>query len=270
MDNPLGQKSEFPTQYAPEVLYRVPRNRADFGSTVFRGADRWVCYEVSWLNADGTPQAGIGTLAVPAHSTFLVESKSLKLYLGSFSFESFESPQGLANRIQSDLSTLLECGELSFECAPLVANSLGEIATARGDCIDHLSAPTTATTTPSPSLLRCAEGMVTEALHSNLFRSLCPVTAQPDFATVEIVYSGSPITPQSLLQYLCSFRNAAGFHEHCCEQIFHDLTKHCNPRELVVSCYFTRRGGIEINPYRTSAVTTSLGALPTSRRMLRQ
>jgi 7-cyano-7-deazaguanine reductase len=270
MENPLGQKSAFPTTYAPEVLYRVPRNRSDLGGAAFNGVDRWVCYELTWLDLLSTPQAAVGQLLVPANSPYLVESKSLKLYLGSFSFEAFKNEAQFCARVQRDLSTLLVCPELSFEILSPSHPALRLIQDPEGRCIDHHTAPTRDSAMPSPEYLQCESGTVSEVLHSNLFRSLCPVTAQPDFATVEVAYSGAKISEQSLLQYLCSFRNAAGFHEHCCEQIFFDLSQRCKPSELTVSCYFTRRGGIEINPFRTSLAVAPGGLSPTGRRMIRQ
>jgi 7-cyano-7-deazaguanine reductase len=270
MENPLGKKSEFPAQYCPEVLYRVLRNRSDLGGTQFHGFDRWICYELSWLDTNGTPQAGIAELMVSADSRYIVESKSLKLYLGSFSFERIDCAESLAARVMQELSTLLESKGLTFQVFPLDAAFATTIGTPFGRCIDGHIAATTPDMVPSHNLLRCTDEKRSETLFSNLFRSLCPVTAQPDFASVEICYTGSKIVEQSLLQYLCSFRNAAGFHEHCCEQIFHDLTRVCRPSELTVTCNFTRRGGIEINPVRASSAAASLRAAQQHRRHVRQ
>ncbi|NDC37185.1 MAG: NADPH-dependent 7-cyano-7-deazaguanine reductase QueF [Proteobacteria bacterium] len=270
MENPLGKQSGFPPLYCPEVLYRVARNREDLAGMGFFGFDRWVCYELSWLDRAGTPQVGIGQLIVPASSPYIVESKSLKLYLGSFSFESFGSPGELAGRISADLTGLLATEELRFELRPLTHLAALHISAPMGRSIDLHQAPVIRTSAPAPELLRCDSEMVTETLHSNLFRSLCPVTAQPDFASVEIHYSGRKIEEQSLLQYLCSFRNAAGFHEHCCELIFYHLSTVCTPETLRVICNFTRRGGIEINPHRYSRLLSESPDTPAERRFVRQ
>jgi 7-cyano-7-deazaguanine reductase len=256
MENPLGKSSQFPQHYSPEVLFKVPRNRSDLNYTSWSGVDRWVCYELTWLDSTGTPQNSIAELLVPADSPSIVESKSLKLYLGSFSFERFDSPEVLAERITKDLRYLLEHQDLAFTLYPLSEIHQFQVAPINAVCIDHHSAPVSQSSKPQAELLRSNTTMVKERLYSNLFRSLCPVTSQPDFATVVMEYSGMQISHQELLQYLCSFRNSSGFHEHCCEKIFSDIWSQCRPQELQVTCNFTRRGGIEINPVRSSKVSS--------------
>lgn len=256
MENPLGKSSHFPQKYSPEVLFKVPRNRADLSYTSWLGADRWLCYELTWLDSSGTPQNSIAELLVPAASPYIVESKSLKLYLGSFSFERFESTSSLADRITKDLQRLLEHEDLTLNLYSLSEIHRFQVEPIKGINIDHHSAPVSHSSQPQPDLLRSSTTMVKECLYSNLFRSLCPVTSQPDFATVVLEYTGMQIAHQELLRYLCSFRNSSGFHEHCCEKIFSDIWSKCGPTELEVTCNFTRRGGIEINPFRSSKIVT--------------
>jgi 7-cyano-7-deazaguanine reductase len=210
----------------------------------------WTAYEVSWLDAHGKPEVGIATLEVPAQSPRLVESKSVKLYVTSLNQTRFASGSEVSTAIARDLSratgatvgvtltlppdfAMLRHGELIGEC-------LDELPLA----VEHYEL--------SPESLAAAGPSVAESLHSRLFRSVCPVTGQPDYASVQFTYRGARIDRGGLLRYLVSFRRHQGFHEHCVERIFTDVWRRCRPEALSVHARFTRRGGIDINPYRTS------------------
>ena len=248
MSLPLGKSVTWPVTYDPSVLYRVARPD---GRTRWHGVDRWTCFELTWLSPTGMPQAAILSIDVPARSPYLVESKSLKLYLGSFAAEELSSDK-LCATIASDLSTLLEMQVNLRLWGPTEWESLATTP-CRGVCLDNLDV-TPLSASDAQSALRCApQGEQTEVLYSNLFRSLCPVTSQPDYATVGISYCGKPIVREALLQYLVSFRDKQGFHEACCEEIYDTISSTCSPSSLVVECRFTRRGGIDINPLRCSS-----------------
>lgn len=258
---PLGKVSSVPDHYDPGLLYPVPRQvgRAAFlpeGDVPFQGRDRWDCFEVSWLNAQGVPQSTYASIQYTAHSPNIVESKSLKLYLTGFHNTRYDSPQALASIITTDLAQALQtsdihCQIFSFEqmAAPTGYNSLGQ-------CLDGLDIQdldfSTVAAANAQQFLRCNKiaPPVEEQLYSHGLRSLCPVTSQPDWATVVIRYRGCPIEPASLFRYLAAYRNHQGFHEACCEQMFVDILAACEPTELAIGCYFARRGGIAITPIR--------------------
>jgi 7-cyano-7-deazaguanine reductase len=268
--SPLGKQSASVFSYTPSLLHPIPRavGREALGlrsdALPFQGLDVWTLYELSWLDAGGKPQNAMGQLQVPCDSPYLVESKSLKLYLGSFSQSVFTSIADVSAAIERDLSALL--------CSPVDvslyegANTPALTPTALpGECIDSL-AITTDCYTPDPSLLqRGDDEIVEEDLYSDLFRSLCPVTGQPDWASVCIAYRGPAIDHQSLLKYLVSYREHAGFHEQCVEQIFVDIQSLSQPELLIVYARYLRRGGLDINPYRSSS-----GRIPLLRRLIRQ
>ena len=253
--SPLGRETHYPDRYDPGLLFPVERApqrallRFD-GGLPFRGVDVWTAYEVSWLDAHGKPQIGIATFEVPAQSPRLVESKSLKLYVTSLNQARFASASEVSAAIARDLSqatgaTVAVTLTLPRDFAML---HRGELA---GECLDEL--PLVAERDElSPDLLAAAGPIVAEALYSRLFRSVCPVTGQPDYASVQITYRGARIDRGGLLGYLVSFRRHPGFHEHCVERIFTDVWGRCRPEALGVYARFTRRGGIDINPYRTS------------------
>jgi 7-cyano-7-deazaguanine reductase len=253
--SPLGRAAAYAERYAPGLLFAVDRapQRALLGlgaDPPFRGADVWTAYEASWLDVEDKPQVAIATFVVPADSPRLVESKSVKLYLASLNQERFASASTVGATIAGDLSSAAGAAVAVTLTLPadFVALRHQELD---GDSID--AEPLAgARDVPSPASLAAAGPLVAEALYSNLFRSVCPVTGQPDYASVRLVYRGARIDRAGLLAYLVSFRRHPGFHEHCVERIFVDVWRRCRPEALSVNARFTRRGGIDINPYRTS------------------
>lgn len=253
--SPLGRATAYPEGYDPGLLFPVERapQRAllQLGADLpFRGVDQWTAYELSWLDAQGKPQVAIATFAVPAESPRVVESKSVKLYLTAMNQTRFASGPEVRAAIARDLTK-------ATGAAVVVTLTLPEdFATLRyaelgGVCLDGF--PLAAERYElSPELLSADGPAVVESLHSRLFRSVCPVTGQPDYASVQIHYRGTRIDRAGLLGYLVSFRKHPGFHEHCVERIFVDVWRRCRPEALSVQARFTRRGGIDINPYRTS------------------
>ena len=267
--SPLGRAVSYAERYEPGLLFPVERapQRAllEIGADLpFRGADVWTAYELSWLDVVGKPQVAIATFVVPADSPRLVESKSVKLYLASINQERFASAAAVGETLARDLSGATGAAVAVTLTLP------GDFGAVRreelaGDSLDAepLGA---ARDTPSPESLSASGPPLTETLHSNLFRSLCPVTGQPDYAGVQLAYRGARIDRAGLLAYIVSFRRHPGFHEHCVERIFMDVWRRCRPEALSVCARFTRRGGIDINPYRTSGD----GPLPPNARTARQ
>lgn len=255
--SPLGKPTAYCEHYDPSLLFAIPRRpgRDEIGVPTpppFFGADIWNAYELSWLNPRGKPQIAVATALVPADSPNLVESKSLKLYLGAFAQTAVDSADALRETIARDLSAT--CGApvtvrltLPSEFSAL---ALDELA---GQSLDRLDLDADVYT-PDPSLLKANfdEAPVDETLTSNLLKSNCPVTGQPDWASVQIRYAGPPIDHAGLLRYLISYRRHSGFHEQCVERIFIDVTRVCRPLKLAVYARYTRRGGLDINPFRTN------------------
>ena len=273
----LGKASSYVDQYSPDLLYPLSRStqRQTIGvgdKPLFVGADLWTAYELSWLNMRGKPQIAMARMVVPCESTHLVESKSLKLYLNSFNNTRFADANAVRDGVARDLSQAVWSGGPmragvgvvlvlpdQFEREPI--HELDGLSLDRLDIeCDRYQ--------PAPDLLRCAdhENPVTETLTSNLLKSNCLVTGQPDWGSVRISYSGPQIEQGGLLQYLVSFRNHNEFHEHCVERIFMDIWTHCKPSRLSVYARYTRRGGVDINPWRSSHP----GVLPPSVRTARQ
>jgi 7-cyano-7-deazaguanine reductase len=256
MKNPLGERSEYSDRYDPSQLFAIERAAArtalgiESSSLPFDGHDLWNCYEISWLAPDGKPVAAIGELLVPAASPRLVESKSLKLYLNSFNNSTFESPASVVTSVESDLSKLLGAAvkfSLSISSDWNDAKLSGKFA---GNSIDAFSLPSLSA--DSNLTLRSKSSTGHFSLYSHLLRTLCPVTGQPDWGSVLIEYVGREIEGDSLLAYIVSLRNHQGFHEECCEKIFLKIISDCRPEKLALACHFTRRGGIDINPLRTT------------------
>lgn len=254
--NPLGQTTEYPRHYDPELLYAIPRwasrSLLDIDKKVeLHGFDIWRAYEVSWLDRKGKPEVAMGEFYFDARSENLVESKSLKLYLNSLNNEVFGSSEAFAERVAADLQETTR-SEVKVVVRQLGESPLSQIQIPPGKCIDSATVGVLELQ-PDAELLRTT-GSNTErsALYSNLFRSNCPITGQPDWATVMVQYSGPTIEEASLLTYLCSFRQHAGYHEECAEMIYRDLMFKCAPETLVVGMNFNRRGGLDINPYRSN------------------
>ena len=253
--SPLGRATGYPDRYAPDALFavsRAPQREAlGIGATLpFGGSDQWTAYELTWLGSRGRPEIAIATIVVPVDSPSIVESKSMKLYLGSFAQTQWPGAGEVAEAIRSDLSRAAG--------APVAVTLAGAEAFAglgmrelAGEPLDEIDVDCDRyELDPSPLAARGAE--VAETLVTRLFRSVCPVTGQPDIASVQLAYRGPPIDRAGLLRYLVSFRRRPGFHEHCVERIFVDVARRCRPAALSVYARFTRRGGIEINPFRSS------------------
>ncbi|UXI01824.1 NADPH-dependent 7-cyano-7-deazaguanine reductase QueF [Photobacterium sp. TY1-4] len=253
----LGQQTEYKDQYDASLLQPVPRslNRDDLDlgeSLPFTGYDIWTLYELSWLNSKGLPQVAIGEVRLPASSPNLIESKSFKLYLNSFNQTRFDSWQHIADTLQQDLSACAGA-EVDVTIQPLEDFDDQPIVNFSGECIDNQDIEITSYDFDPAYLENAAEGdVVTEELHSHLLKSNCLITSQPDWGSVRISYTGKQINREKLLRYLISFRNHNEFHEQCVERIFTDLMKYCQPELLTVYARYTRRGGLDINPYRTN------------------
>jgi 7-cyano-7-deazaguanine reductase len=267
----LGRPNPYPSKYSPELLVPIPRaeGRARLGlggKLPFSGADVWTAYELSWLDRRGKPVVAIGELRFPAETLNIVESKSLKLYLNSLNGMSFDNIKAVRVLIENDL-VCAAGGAVSADIRPLVQSSVGELVEFSGTCIDELDVTVTDYEV-NPDLLRLDAGieeLAEETLHSHLFKTNCPVTAQPDWASVMIRYQGRAIDHRALLLYLISYRNYAAFHEDCVERIFMDLSRCCEPHRLSVYARYTRRGGIDINPFRSN-----FEPVPRSLRLRRQ
>ena len=285
----LGKATAYPDQYAPQTLFPIARQpqRSELGMTAgaalpFTGADLWTGYELSWLNPRGKPQVALVQVAVPCETPCIVESKSFKLYLNSFSNSRFASADEVRQRIAEDVGAAVwqpvaSVSQQASGGAPpstvgvrlvlpeqFAAQSVQEL---EGLSLDRLDVECS-DYQPAPHWLRAdtAESAVTETLTSHLLRSNCPVTHQPDWGDIQISYSGAPIDQEGLLRYIVSLRNHNGFHEHCVERIFMDILRHCRPSRLTVYARYTRRGGLDINPLRTNHP----GPLPPNVRTARQ
>lgn len=252
-DSPLGKTIASPNAYSPDVLFPILRQRDTLMADEklpFQGFDAWTVYELSWLNQKGKPIIAMANITLPCESPFLIESKSLKLYFNSFHQSVFEEMHQIKSTIEHDLSEKAGAPVHVhlFEESEVIQHGL---TTLNGICLDSLDVCCN-TYDPNPAVLHCHDQARSETLYSHLFRSLCPVTSQPDWASVSIQYSGKHIDHNALLQYLVSYRNHKDFHEHCVEKIFLDIQQQCQPSALTVFARFTRRGGLDINPYRSS------------------
>ncbi|MCW5236841.1 NADPH-dependent 7-cyano-7-deazaguanine reductase QueF [Verminephrobacter eiseniae] len=261
--SPLGQASAYVDQYDATLLFPIARadKRAELGisgAAPFFGADLWTAFELSWLNQRGKPQVALAHITVPCETPRIVESKSFKLYLNSFSNTRFADAAQVQARIRADVSAAVWRGAAS--AGSIGVTLLGPDRFAQepmqeldGLSLDRLDVQCTQYQ-PAPELLSAQRDAapVSERLTSQLLKSNCPVTGQPDWASVQIAYRGPPIDQEGLLQYLVSFRNHSEFHEQCVERIFMDLWTRCQPIQLTVYARYTRRGGLDINPLRTS------------------
>ncbi|MDC5854440.1 NADPH-dependent 7-cyano-7-deazaguanine reductase QueF [Vibrio europaeus] len=253
----LGQKTEYSNQYDASLLQPVPRslNRDDLNlgdSLPFHGCDIWTLYELSWLNEKGLPQVAIGEVSIPATSANLIESKSFKLYLNSFNQTRFSSWDQVEQTLIKDLSAC--AGEtVSVTVRSVVDYTDSVVVTMDGDCIDEQEVEITSYEFDHTLIQGAATGeVVEESLHSHLLKSNCLITNQPDWGSVEIQYKGKQIDREALLRYLVSFREHNEFHEQCVERIFTDIMEFCQPESLTVYARYTRRGGLDINPYRSN------------------
>ncbi|MDR6407810.1 NADPH-dependent 7-cyano-7-deazaguanine reductase QueF [Paraburkholderia terricola] len=255
--SPLGKPSAYTEQYDASLLFPIARSNAREAIGIsaplpFFGTDIWNAYELSWLNARGKPQIAVATFFVPADSPNIVESKSFKLYLGSFAQTAFESMDAVRETIKRDVSASCGATVSVHLTAPYEFGKL-QMEEFEGLSLDRLDLDTDVYQ-PDASLLKAAlnEAPVEETLFSNLLKSNCPVTGQPDWGSVQIHYIGPQIDHAGLLRYIISYRNHTGFHEQCVEKIFIDVLKACKPVKLAVYARYTRRGGLDINPFRTN------------------
>jgi len=266
---PLGHATSYPDAYDAALLFRVPRapQRREIGiegALPFTGNDRWTAFELTWVDEHGKPEVAIVSFEVPATSPAIVESKSVKLYLGSFAQTPFASADAVSATIARDLTKAVDAPVAVTLIAPpefarlRIAALDGENLDAQAIAIDSYDV--------DPSVLAAAGSPVAETVRSDLFRSLCPVTGQPDFASVGIAYRGPRIDRACLLRYLVSYRHHAGFHEHCAERIFVDMMAACRCETLSVHMRFTRRGGVDINPFRTNAGVPAPADVRTARQ----
>jgi 7-cyano-7-deazaguanine reductase len=244
----LGKKVEVLRKRDAAILY--PIKRPEPGIMMY-GFDLWRAYEVSWLNLKGRPVMAIMEFIYPRTSANLIESKSLKLYLNGLAFERFDSKDEVASAIKTDLQPVLASPWIEVKIHSddeIITVSPGKID---GISIDRLDIDITRNR-PYPKLLQVSSAKISERLISNLLHTNCPITFQPDWATVIVDYTGPAISHESLLAYICSFRDHEDFAEACCEKIFSDISLVCMPERLMVQCLYTRRGGIDINPLRAS------------------
>ncbi|MEN6472978.1 MAG: NADPH-dependent 7-cyano-7-deazaguanine reductase QueF [Syntrophaceae bacterium] len=248
-DTLLGKTVASPRGHDPSILTPIPR---PVRRVPMHGFDLWRGYELSWLGPRGCPQAAILELVYPCESACLVESKSLKLYLNGLAYVRFASAAQVEQTIRHDLNAILNTPWLTvtiFHAADFPA--LAWQTQAPGLSLDALD-EVDIREAPDPDFLTTTTENIEETLNTGLLRSLCPITGQPDWGSVVIRYRGGRINAAGLLSYICSFREHQGFHEECCERIFTDISVRCSPQELLVGCFYTRRGGIDINPVRAS------------------
>jgi len=260
-DLPLGRQSFATDSYDPEQLRALPRriNREDIGIVAnsplpFLGEDVWNCWELSWLDSGGKPVIAVAEIRIPVTTPNMVESKSLKLYLNSFSMTRIKSPETLRQTLARDISGIVE-ETVSVQLIPPKAFGKLRIMEPEGICIDGQQITVTEFSV-NPDLLVVDHRKVSETLFSRLIRTNCPVTGQPDWATVCVKYTGPRIRPDSLLRYFVSYRRHQGFHESCVETMFCHILQKCKPEAITLWARFTRRGGIDINPFRSTETSS--------------
>ena len=269
-DSPLGHQTQYVSHYDPGLLFPIRRagSRAQLGiaeQLPFYGVDIWTGYELSWLNTRGKPQVAVAVFQIPCESPFIIESKSFKLYLNSFNQTRFENFAQVKACLEKDLSAAAGAS-VTVDVQSLRDSSLHIDLCSDAICLDELDIEVDSYH-PNPDLLSVEDvGSVREMLSSHLLKSNCPVTGQPDWASVVIEYTGRKINQENLLRYIISFREHQDFHEHCVERIFMDVMEKCAPEFLSVYARYTRRGGLDINPFRSSHA----GAQPSVGRLLRQ
>ena len=267
----LGQKTEYASQYDRTLLQPVPRalNRDGLGITQNQpftiGADIWTAYEISWLNEKGLPQVAIADIYLDYKSQNLIESKSFKLYLNSFNQSKFADFNTVQQTMQRDLSECAQ-GDVKVRLNPVEVYDSQKIDHLQGDCIDEQDIEITSYEFNADWLKDCvSDEIVEEKLVSHLLKSNCLITNQPDWGTLHIHYVGNKIDHEKLLRYVVSFRQHNEFHEQCVERIFCDLMQYAKPEKLTVYARYTRRGGLDINPYRSN-----FDPLPQNVRLARQ
>ncbi|KRP95507.1 NADPH-dependent 7-cyano-7-deazaguanine reductase [Pseudomonas fluorescens] len=262
--SPLGKSSEYISTYTPSLLFPIPRAAkwAELGLSAetlpYKGVDFWNCFELSWLLPSGKPVVAIGEFSIPADSPNIIESKSFKLYLNSLNQTAFAETQSLEATLRTDLS--FSAGKpVSVRIRSLADIEAEGVMALPGVCIDGLDINVSSYEHPRPELLRCDDSrVVEESVHSHLLKSNCPVTSQPDWGSVVVEYRGAALDHASLLEYIVSFRQHSDFHEQCVERIFLDLQRLLKPEKLTVYARYVRRGGLDINPYRSTENTQFL------------
>lgn len=265
--SPLGKATAYINRYDSSLLYPIARDinwkrqNIDRKTLPFRGVDVWNAYELSWLNSRGKPVVALAEFRVPATSTHIIESKSLKLYLNSFNLTRFSSDKEVISHLTQDLS---KAAGGQVEVKVYSAKDRVEIGSFAGHCIDDLDI-NIEHYEPAPQLLTVGNEITHEVLVSHLLKSNCPVTGQPDWASIQVRYQGPKIDARGLLGYLISYREHGDFHEQCVETIFMDIWNRCRPQKLSVYARYVRRGGLDINPYRSS-----LNDRPNNPRLARQ
>lgn len=260
-ENPLGQATTYPDEYSPRLLYAIARtgSREALGLDAdlpFHGTDFWNAWDLTWLDPEGAPQVATASVRVPACSVNLVESKSLKLYLGSFAMTRHASFRDVAAIIGKDLAACVGADVYVAIHQP-ASPARSRIGRLPGQCIDTLRVPCDRYEVAPEVLSADDSELVAEDLHSDLLRSLCPVTGQPDIGSVMISYRGPRIDREGLLRYVVSYRQHHDFHESCVERMFLDIREHCRAEQLTVYARYQRRGGIDINPFRSNFEATA-------------
>jgi 7-cyano-7-deazaguanine reductase len=255
----LGQATPYPDQYDPSLLFPIPRSENRLKLDIkpnqalpFVGVDIWNAFELSWLNKKGKPQIALAEFQVPADSPNMIESKSFKLYLNSFNSARFDDETAVREQLITDLSAVAG-SKIATRINPTEAVAKKGMQEMSGVLMDRLDIEIDPSLSADPALLEVNEsfGPIEQCLVSHLLKSNCPVTGQPDWASVQIRYQGRPILEEGLLRYLIGFRQKGEFHEHCVETIFTDIKRQCKPEKLSVYARYTRRGGLDINPFRT-------------------
>ncbi|MCF6436352.1 NADPH-dependent 7-cyano-7-deazaguanine reductase QueF [Pseudoalteromonas sp. MMG022] len=267
----LGKTTEYASQYDASLLHPIARklNRDQIGveesALPFKGEDTWTGYELSWLNLKGKPQVAVASFVFPCQSSHIIESKSFKLYLNSFNQSRFESAEAVQNILTKDLSkaantqvkvTLYKASD--YACLPFTQMP--------GECIDDLDIDVDIYSPQAGILKAASTNIVTQTLHSHLLKSNCLITSQPDWASIVISYTGTQVCRESLLRYLISFRSHNEFHEQCVERIYCELMNTFDFEKLDVYARYTRRGGLDINPYRSSNQDSTAYQIRTNRQ----
>ena len=274
INSELGKKSEYKDTYDSNLLFPIPRQtkRQEIGiekEIPFNGYDIWNAYEISYLNKKGKPIIAIAKIHIPCTSKSIIESKSMKLYFNSLNNSKFNSENELIKIIEKDFSNSTDSKVIVNLFSPNIYRSLAILQKPKGICIDDIDVEMSQYKINHELLKLESKTNVEETLNSHLLKSNCLITNQPDWATITIKYKGPKICKKSLLKYIISFRNHNEFHEQCVERIFVDLQKNCACIELAVYAQYTRRGGIDINPYRSNYTTDST-PLDTNSRDYRQ
>lgn len=267
--SPLGKHSEYKSHYQPDLLFPITRalQRENLGIThsiPFYGVDVWNAYELSWLNPKGKPMVAIAEFHIPCTSPCLIESKSFKLYLNSFNHTKYTSMDEVSQTIARDLS-LATGSDVFVKITALHEASKKIVTQFNGLTLDHLDIECD-TYQVNSHFLTTENSIVSEVLHSDLLKSNCLITGQPDWGSLQISYTGNKINHENLLKYIISFRNHHEFHEHCVERIFMDILHHCKPTTLSVHAHYVRRGGLDINPYRSTELSIPNSFLRLSRQ----